>query len=148
MTRLALPQWAGTLAVKAALFITVMCCALAALLGVLVHVSVTNQTVGQARELALSRLADATKAYEAGDTLLPGAGVDPPGLPAALRKLAVAGDRGTMVGDHHGRPTMWAAGPADRDRALAVEVDYSQGSPARSPGSTGRSCGRRGWRSG
>ncbi|MEU6146023.1 HAMP domain-containing sensor histidine kinase [Streptomyces sp. NPDC047081] len=126
MTGLTLPHWAGTLAVKAAVFITVMCCALAAMLGVLVHVSVTNQTVGQARDLALSRLADATKAYQAGDTLLPGAGVDPPGLPDALRSLAVEGDRGTMVSEHRGHPTMWAAGPADRNRALAVEVDYSQ----------------------
>ncbi|MER5445958.1 HAMP domain-containing sensor histidine kinase [Streptomyces sp. NPDC002764] len=103
-----------------------MSCALAALLGVLVHVSVTNQTVGQARDLALSRLTDATRAYQAGDTLLPGAGVDPPGLPPALRELAADGERGTMVSRHHGHPTMWAAGPADRNRALAVEVDYSQ----------------------
>ncbi|MEU1403501.1 HAMP domain-containing sensor histidine kinase [Streptomyces sp. NPDC005728] len=124
--RLALPRWAGTLAVKSAAFITVMCCALAALLGVLVHVSVTNQTVGQARDLALSRLQDATQAYEAGDTLLPGAGVDPAGLPVRLRALALAGKRGTMVTTHRGRPTMWAAGPADGHRALAVEVDYSQ----------------------
>ncbi|MEU6592542.1 HAMP domain-containing sensor histidine kinase [Streptomyces sp. NPDC046881] len=124
--RLALPPWAGALAVKAAAFITVMCCALAALLGVLVHVSVTNQTVGQARDLALARLADATRAYEAGDTLLPGAGVDPRGLPAPLRTLAVTGQRGTMVATHQGRPTMWAAGPVAGHRALAVEVDYSQ----------------------
>ncbi|MEU0025709.1 HAMP domain-containing sensor histidine kinase [Streptomyces sp. NPDC006335] len=125
--RLALPRWSGTLAVKAAVFITVMCCALAALLGVLVHVSVTNQTVGEARHLALSRLKDATEAYEAGDTLRWDAGVDPPDLPGSLRTLAVAGDRGTMVAEHHGRPTMWAAGPVDGNRALAVEVDYSQG---------------------
>ncbi|MGW7818468.1 ATP-binding protein [Streptomyces puniciscabiei] len=124
--RLALPQWAGALAVKAAAFITVMCCALAALLGVLVHVSVTNQTVGQARGTALSRLADATEAYEAGDTLMPNAGVDPQGLPAPLRALAAAGDRGTMVSRHDGRPTMWAAGPVAGHRALAVAVDYSQ----------------------
>ncbi|MFB6642006.1 ATP-binding protein [Streptomyces chartreusis] len=124
--RLALPQWAGTLAVKAAVFITVMCCALAALLGVLVHVSVTNQTVGQARELALSRLEDATAAFEAGDPTGPGVELDPPDLPESLRKLAVSGERGTMVADHRGRPTMWAAGPADGERALAVEVDYSQ----------------------
>ncbi|MFF3936684.1 ATP-binding protein [Streptomyces phaeofaciens] len=124
--RLALPRWSGTLAVKAAVFITVMCCALAALLGVLVHVSVTNQTVGQARELALSRLEDATTAFEAGDTLGPGAGVDPPGLPASLRTLALSGERGTLVADHRGRPTMWAAGPVDGDRALAVQVDYAQ----------------------
>jgi signal transduction histidine kinase len=124
--RLALPRWSGTLAVKAAVFITVMCCALAALLGVLVHVSVTNQTVGEARELALSRLKDTTEAYEAGDTLKWDAGVDPPDLPGSLRALAVAGDRGTMVGVHRGRPVMWAAGPVDGDRALAVEVDYAQ----------------------
>ncbi|MFJ7074777.1 ATP-binding protein [Streptomyces sp. NPDC098781] len=124
--RLALPQWAGTLAVKAALFITVMCCALAVLLGILVHVSVTNQTVGQARDQALSRLEDATAAFEAGDPTGPGVGLDPPELPEKLRELAVAGERGTMVADHHGRPTMWAAGPADGERALAVEVDYSQ----------------------
>ncbi|QTE00859.1 sensor histidine kinase [Streptomyces cyanogenus] len=124
--RLTLPHWAGALAVKAAAFIIVMCCALAALLGVLVHVSVTNQTVGQARDLALSRLADATQAYEAGDTLLPGAGVDPEGLPTPLRTLAAAGERGTMVATHRGRPMMWAAGPVAGHRALAVEVDYSQ----------------------
>jgi signal transduction histidine kinase len=126
LPRPALPHWTATLAVKAAVFITVMCCALAALLGVLVHVQVTNQTVGQARDLALQQLAEATASYEAGDSLLPGAGVDPPGLPAPLRTLAVAGDRGTMVAENRGRPTMWAAGPAEGARALAVEVDYSQ----------------------
>lgn len=124
--RLGLPQWAGTLAVKAAVFITVMCCGLAVMLGVLVHVSVTNQTVGQARDLALSRLEDATAAFEAGDTLRHGVALDPPELPDSLRELAVAGERGTMVAEYRGRPTMWAAGPADGERALAVEVDYSQ----------------------
>ncbi|MFI1696221.1 ATP-binding protein [Streptomyces bobili] len=124
--RLARPRWSGTLAVKAAVFITVMCCALAALLGVLVHVSVTHQTVGEARDLALSRLEDATRAFEAGDTLGFGAEVDPSGLPVALHRLAVAGERGTMVAEHRGRPTMWAAGPADGERALAVAVDYRQ----------------------
>jgi signal transduction histidine kinase len=122
-----LPRWAGTLAFKAAVFIIVMCCALAALLGVLVHVSVTDQTVGQARSLALSRLKEATSQYEAGDSLVHGAGVDPEGLPVPLRQLAAGGERGTMVGKHRGRPTMWAAGPASDDRVLAVAVDYSQG---------------------
>ncbi|MFD0058685.1 ATP-binding protein [Streptomyces sp. NPDC127168] len=125
--RLALPRWAGPLAVKAAVFITVMCCALAALLGVLVHVSVTNQTVGQARDVALTRLGEATEAYEAGDPMRRGAGIDPPGLPARLRELAVSGRRGTMVAESDGRPTMWAAGPAGGGRALAVRVDHSQG---------------------
>jgi signal transduction histidine kinase len=125
--RLALPRWAGTLAFKAAAFITVMCCALAAMLGVLVHVSVTDRTVGQARSLALSRLKEATTQYEAGDSLVHGAGVDPESLPVPLRELAADGERGTMVGRHRGRPTMWAAGPASGDRVLAVAVDYSQG---------------------
>ncbi|MFH0520323.1 ATP-binding protein [Streptomyces sp. M41] len=124
--RLALPRWAGPLAVKAAVFITVMCCALAALLGVLVHVSVTKQTVDQARELALSRLEDATAAFEAGDPLRPGVALDPPELPGSLRDLALSGDRGTMVAEYRERPTMWAAGPADDDRALAVRIDYAQ----------------------
>ncbi|MFD7696832.1 ATP-binding protein [Streptomyces sp. NPDC059805] len=124
--RLRLPRWAGPLAVRAAVFITVMCCALAALLGVLVHVSVTNQTVGKARDLALDRLASATTAFEAGDRLASGERVDPPGLPGSLRDLALGGERGTVVADHRGRPTMWAAGPVDRGRVLAVEVDYSQ----------------------
>jgi signal transduction histidine kinase len=113
--------------VKAAVFITVMCCALAALLGVLVHVSVTNQTVGQARDAALARLEEAAEAYEAGDPLRRSAGVDPPGLPERLRELAVSGRRGTMVAEYDGRPTMWAAGPAAGGRALAVRVDHSQG---------------------
>ncbi|MFG2310126.1 ATP-binding protein [Streptomyces sp. NPDC048566] len=122
-----LPGWTATLTWKATAFIAVMCCGLAALLGVLVHVSVTDQTVGEARGRALDRLTDVTAAYEAGDRLPPGAGVDPPGLPERLRDLAVAGDRGSMVGDHDPEPTMWAAGPADGGRALAVRYDYAQG---------------------
>ncbi|MGW0959012.1 ATP-binding protein [Streptomyces gelaticus] len=120
-----MPSWAATLTWKSAVFISVMCCALAALLGVLVHTEVTRQTVGLAREKALSRLTDVTVAYETGEALPPGSGIDPPGLPAALRALATSGERGTLVGEHNGRPAMWAAAPAD-GRALATQVDYSQ----------------------
>ncbi|MZD09160.1 HAMP domain-containing protein [Streptomyces sp. SID5785] len=125
--RLRLPAWTASLTWKAAAFITVMCCTLTALLGVLVHVSVTNQTVGQARDRALSLLEDAGKRYESGGRLPPGAGVDPPGLPGALRELASGGERGTMIGADDPAPTMWAAGPASGGRALAVRIDYSQG---------------------
>jgi signal transduction histidine kinase len=127
---LRLPQWTATLTWKATAFIAVMCCGLAALLGVLVHVSVTDQTVGEARDRALGRLTDVTAAFEAGDRLPPDAGVDPPGLPARLRELAVDGKRGSMVGEHDTHPTMWAAGPADGGRALAVRFDYAQGAHA------------------
>ncbi|MGQ4382847.1 ATP-binding protein [Streptomyces sp. SAS_270] len=130
LRRPALPHWTATLTWKAAAFITVMCCALAALLGLLVHVSVTDQTVGEARDLALDRLTEVAAAYEAGDRLPRGAGVDLPGMPEPLRTLASVGQRGTMVGDDDPHPTMWAAGPADGGRALAVRVDYSQGAHA------------------
>jgi signal transduction histidine kinase len=122
-----LPHWTATLTWKAAAFITVMCCGLAALLGVLVHVQVTDSTVREARDRALARLTQAAQAYEAGDRLPPGAGIDLPGLPAPLRELATDGRRGTMVGTQDPQPTMWAAGPADGGRALAVQVDYAQG---------------------
>ncbi|WP_216854734.1 sensor histidine kinase [Streptomyces pacificus] len=124
LPRLRGPAWTATLTWKAAVFITVMCCALAALLGALVHVSVTRQTVDQAREKALSKLAAVTDAYEAGESADGSPAVDPPGLPAGLRELALGGQRGTMVSDVEGRPTMWAAGPAD-GRVLAVRIDYT-----------------------
>ncbi|WP_309052369.1 HAMP domain-containing sensor histidine kinase [Streptomyces sp.] len=131
------PAWTATLTWKAAVFIAVMCCALAALLGVLVHVSVTERTVDDSREKALARLTEASRTYEAGEPLPRFAAIDPPGLPAALRALALRGEHGTMVADHEGRPTMWAAGPADSPRtggadgpaavrALAVRVDHTQ----------------------
>lgn len=123
--RLRAPAWTATLTWKSAVFITVMCCALAALLGVLVHTAVTRETVGEARAEALSRLDYVTEAYEAGEALPPGSGIDPPGLPASLRALAASGHRGTLVADHYGRPTMWAAGPAD-GRVLATAIDYSR----------------------
>ncbi|MGW2066814.1 two-component sensor histidine kinase, partial [Streptomyces sp. NPDC001937] len=85
------PTWTATLTWKAAVFITVMCCALAALLGVLVHTAVTRETVSEARDKALARLADATRAYEAGEVLPPDSGIDPAGLPTSLRDLAVSG---------------------------------------------------------
>ncbi|MFE1324085.1 histidine kinase dimerization/phospho-acceptor domain-containing protein [Streptomyces sp. NPDC058735] len=74
----------------------------------------------------MQRLAQETERYEAGHALRPGAGVDPPGLPRSLRDLAVGGERGTMVGDLEGRPTMWEAGPVDGGRPLAVALDHAQ----------------------
>ncbi|MEU6840594.1 HAMP domain-containing sensor histidine kinase [Streptomyces sp. NPDC046716] len=133
-----LPAWTASLTWKAAAFITVMCCALTALLGILVHVSVTRQTVGEARDRALTRLDEAAGALAAGDRLGPDAAVDPTELPASLRELAARGEHGTMLGRSGPRPVMWAAGPASggdstepggpagAGRTLAVQVDYEQ----------------------
>ncbi|MDQ0987039.1 HAMP domain-containing sensor histidine kinase [Streptomyces sp. V2I9] len=130
--RLRPPSWTAGLTWKAAVFLTAMCCTLAALLGFLVHTAVTRQVVEQAREKTLSKLEVVTDAYEAGEPLPPGSGIDPPGLPGSLRALAAGGERGTVVadgphppGDPDGRrgPAMWAAGPAD-GRALATWTDY------------------------
>ncbi|WP_327257669.1 HAMP domain-containing sensor histidine kinase [Streptomyces sp. NBC_01244] len=123
--RLRLPSWTATLTWKSACFIVLMCCSLAAVLGVLVHVEVTGQTVATAREKALAKLTDASRAYEAGEILPPESGLDPAGLPDRLRALALAGQRGTLVAEYEGRQLMWAAAPAD-GKALATAVDYGQ----------------------
>lgn len=123
--RFGLRRWTSSLTWKALAFITVMCCGLAALLGALVHVSVTDRTVSDARSRALVRLDEAVRAYEAGNRLPLDSGIDAPGLPKSLRELAVSGRRGTMVDSVGGYPTMWAAAPAD-GRALAVQIDYAQ----------------------
>ncbi|MFE2288231.1 histidine kinase dimerization/phospho-acceptor domain-containing protein [Streptomyces sp. NPDC059443] len=127
--RLRLPSWTATLTWKSACFIAVMCCSLAAVLGALVHVEVTRQTVAASRDKALGKLTDAVSAYEAGEPLPPESGLDPAGLPARLRALALSGQRGTIVADHDGRPTMWAAAPAD-GQALATSIDYEQNARA------------------
>ncbi|MGW6982584.1 ATP-binding protein [Streptomyces sp. NPDC054932] len=119
-----LPAWTSTLTWKATVFITLMCCGLAALLGCLVHGAMTRQTVGTAREKALTRLERTVEAYEAGARMPRGEGIDPAGLPPELRALAVGGKRGTAVGTHRGRPVMWAAGPAAQGTAIAVSVDF------------------------
>lgn len=119
------PAWTASLTWKSACFIVVMCCSLAAVVGALVHAEVTRQTVATARDKALGKLDDAVHAYEAGEALPPGSGLDPAGLPPELRALAVGGHRGTVVDEYRGSPTMWAAAPAD-GKALATTVDYGQ----------------------
>ncbi|MEX2972992.1 sensor histidine kinase [Streptomyces sp. C184] len=99
---------------KIALTVMAVSCAVAAVLGVLVHNAVARQTVGQVRKEARANLDTALDLFEYGtsreglNSLL-----DPPELPAELRRLARSGQRGTMVGTYHGRSVMWAAAPAD-----------------------------------
>ncbi|MGZ9931487.1 ATP-binding protein [Streptomyces sp. NC-S4] len=119
-----LPAWTSTLTWKATVFITLMCCGLAALLGCLVHGAMTRQTVGAAREKALTRLDRSIETYETGGRMPRGEGVDPAGLPPELRALAAGGRRGTAVGRYRKRPVMWAAGPAAHGSVIAVSVDF------------------------
>ncbi|BDH09476.1 sensor histidine kinase [Streptomyces hygroscopicus] len=99
---------------KIALTVMAVSCAVAAVLGVLVHNAVARQTVGQVRKETRANLDSALELFEYGtsreglNSLL-----DPPELPADLRRLARSGQRGTMVGTYRGRPVMWAAAPAD-----------------------------------
>ncbi|WP_326616007.1 HAMP domain-containing histidine kinase [Streptomyces decoyicus] len=124
-TRLHLPAWTATLYWKFAVFVLVMCCVLATVVGVLVHVLVGRQTESQARTAALSELDSAAESYVAGEPLGHNAAVDPADLPASLRTMALRGERGTQLADHKGRPAMWAVAPAD-GKALAVHIDYTQ----------------------
>ncbi|MFG2827028.1 ATP-binding protein [Streptomyces sp. NPDC048434] len=124
-TRLLLPAWTATLYWKFAVFVIVMCCVLATVVGVLVHVLVGRQTESQARSAALSELDSAADAYVAGEPLGRNAAVSPADLPVPLRVMALRGERGTQLDDHNGRPAMWAVAPAD-GKALAVHIDYTQ----------------------
>ncbi|MGW7575790.1 sensor histidine kinase [Streptomyces sp. NPDC054765] len=109
---------------KIALTVMAVSCAVAAVLGVLVHNAVARQTVGQVRKETRANLETALDLFEYGtsreglNSLL-----DPPQLPHELRRLARSGQRGTMVGTYRGRPVMWAAAPAD-SQVMAVWAPY------------------------
>ncbi|MFF3452877.1 ATP-binding protein [Streptomyces sp. NPDC002730] len=115
----------ATLYWKFAVFVIVMCCVLAAVVGVLVHILVGRQIESQARSAALTELDSVADAYVAGEPLGRNAAVNPADLPASLRAMALRDERGTQLADHKGRPAMWAVAPAD-GKALAIHVDYTQ----------------------
>ncbi|MEU9372496.1 ATP-binding protein [Streptomyces sp. NPDC048255] len=109
---------------KIALTTTMVCCMVAAVLGILVHNVVSRQIVGEVRKEAAADLDHALGHYEYGTTHGDvNIALDPPDLPERLRELVARGMTGSMVGDHAGKPVMWAAGPAD-DKALAVWIPY------------------------
>ncbi|MFF5701797.1 sensor histidine kinase [Streptomyces sp. NPDC012794] len=109
---------------KIALTITLVCCAVAAALGILVHNVVSRQVVGEVRKDVERDLDHALGHYEYGTSHGDvNVALDPPGLPSPLRELVARGRTGSMVGTHDGEPVMWAAAPADR-KALAVWIPY------------------------
>ncbi|MFK0292210.1 sensor histidine kinase [Streptomyces sp. NPDC090442] len=109
---------------KIALTVTAVCCAVAAVLGVLVHNAVARQTVGQVRKQTHADLDVALDLFEYG-TSREGINsvLDPPELPGELRALVRKGRRGSMVGSYRGQPVMWAAAPAG-SQIMAVWSPY------------------------
>lgn len=109
---------------KIAMTTTAVCCAVAAVLGILVHNVVAHQLAGEVRKDLERELDYALSEYEYGTARGDGnSALDPPGLPAPLRELVTRGLTGSMIGEQDGKPVMWAAGPAD-GKALAVWVPY------------------------
>lgn len=107
--------------------ITGLCCALSAILGVLVHEVVADGMVEHAREDSYRRLEQAMSAYvfkETGKEATEYA-LDPADLPARLHTLAQQGHQASMEGTHDGSPVMWAVTPT-RNHVLAVWVDYTE----------------------
>ncbi|WP_329390796.1 HAMP domain-containing histidine kinase [Streptomyces sp. NBC_01351] len=101
-----------------------VCCMVAAALGILVHNVVSRQIVGEVRKEVDRELDHALGHYEYGTAHGDvNVALDPPDLPGPLRALVARGDTGSMVGSYEGKPVMWAAGPAD-DKTLAVWIPY------------------------
>ncbi|MEV6578150.1 HAMP domain-containing sensor histidine kinase [Streptomyces sp. NPDC051582] len=109
---------------KIALTTTAVCCAVAAVLGILVHNVVARQIVGEVRKDADRDLDYALAQYQYGTSHGEvNVAVNPPELPEPLRTLVSHGRTGSMVGERAGQPVMWAAGPAD-GKALAIWLPY------------------------
>ncbi|NBE51632.1 HAMP domain-containing protein [Streptomyces sp. YC537] len=109
---------------KIALTVTAVSCAVAAVLGVLVHNVVARQTVNEVRKEIHKQLDDAVAGYEYGtSTSGDRIELDPAELPGPLKELVAGGEWGSMVGSRRGEPVMWAAAPAD-GRPLAVWSGY------------------------
>ncbi|MGW5848222.1 sensor histidine kinase [Streptomyces sp. NPDC055254] len=110
---------------RIALTTTAVCCLVAAALGILVHNVVARQVVGEVRKEVNADLDHALGHYEYGTAHGDvNAALDPPDLPPPLRALVADGRTGSIVGDHAGKPVMWAAGPAD-GKPLAVWIPYA-----------------------
>ncbi|MFI9233608.1 sensor histidine kinase [Streptomyces rimosus] len=109
---------------KIALTVTAVCCAVAAVLGVLVHNAVARQTVGQVHKETLADLDEALELYEYG-TSREGLNsvLDPAELPPELRTSVHHDRRGSMVGTYQGKRVMWAAAPAG-GQVMAVWSPY------------------------
>ncbi|WP_307805314.1 HAMP domain-containing sensor histidine kinase [Streptomyces spirodelae] len=89
--------------------------------GVVVHQITYSREVSDARAAAQRQLADAARTYARNGTLVRGACLDSPRVPAELRELTRRGRQGTDFGSGPDGPGMWAARPVG-DRMLCVHL--------------------------
>ncbi|MFF3154479.1 hypothetical protein [Streptomyces sp. NPDC057910] len=141
------PGWSYGLRWKIMLTIAGVACAVAAILGVLVHNVLTRQRVDEIRKEARQSLDVALKEYAYGTETTDGHGaiVDPVELPSPLRKLALGGGRGLMVGEQGGTAVMWAAAPAAAMCSRCPSRTRAPGTICArwTPPSSARRCSRR-----
>ncbi|MFE2851493.1 ATP-binding protein [Streptomyces lavendulae] len=102
-------------------------CLVAAAVGALVHVWTARDIRGRAEAQALNSLYAAMEVHRRTGTLTNGAGLDPAGLPASLRRLTDTSRHTAYDGHVDGNlgPSVWAAVRADGPggRVLAVQVN-------------------------
>ncbi|MGW8374771.1 HAMP domain-containing sensor histidine kinase [Streptomyces sp. ODS28] len=107
------------------LVVAAVACAVAAVVGVLVHQFSYAREMSHARQTALVQLDRAVSVFSrTGSVRGTGGALDDPGVPPRLRELVREGHRGTETGQDKSGPGMWGARPAG-DRMLSVRVDMT-----------------------
>ncbi|MCF2529100.1 sensor histidine kinase [Yinghuangia soli] len=100
-------------------------CVVAAVLGFLVHETAQRQRLDRGRDIALARLDAALGSYgRTGQVNGPGAAVDDPGLPEALRPLLQRGHQGTVLVAGSNGEVVWAAAPVG-DHVVSTRFEHA-----------------------
>ncbi|MFD5509214.1 ATP-binding protein [Streptomyces sp. NPDC127051] len=111
---------------KISILLAAGCSLVAVTIGVLIHEARAQQVGDAARESALAQLVRVRQVYELTGRLdedkvgEADAWIDCPGLPAPLRRAALAGQRTTYLDLSGPDPAVWAARPVGGDHVLSV----------------------------
>ncbi|MFK0045696.1 ATP-binding protein [Streptomyces sp. NPDC090741] len=111
---------------KISILLAAGCSLVAVTIGVLIHEARAHQVGDAARESALAQLVRVRQVYELTGRLdedkvgEADAWIDCPGLPAPLRRAALAGQRTTYLDLSGPDPAVWAARPVGGDHVLSV----------------------------
>ncbi|MGW0662677.1 ATP-binding protein [Streptodolium elevatio] len=110
---------------RIAVAIAAVSCVVASVLGLLVHETSQRQRLDRGRDIALARLDAALSAYgRTGQVSGPGAAVDDPELPAALRRVLAKGHQGTVLVRGPVGQEVWAAAPVE-DHVVSTRLEYA-----------------------